>query len=94
MIDFELSTEIENLRQMIHAMAEGTMRPIAREYDEREHEEPSEWHEMMWSVSRGSTVGFGGGGEKSKDKSSKPSETFLTSSVTIEELSWGDAAST
>ena len=91
MIDFELSPEIENLRQMIHAMADSTMRPIAREYDEREHEEPSEWHEMMWSVSRGSTIGFGGGGKKSKDKSSKPSETFLTSSVTIEELSWGDA---
>jgi acyl-CoA dehydrogenase len=95
MIDFELSPEIEGMRQMIHAMAESSMRPIAREYDEREHEDPTEWHEMMWTVSRGSTVGFGG--EKSDKKKSaekkdeKPSERFLASSVTIEELSWGDA---
>jgi hypothetical protein len=65
MIDFELSSEIEGMRQMIHAMAESSMRPIAREYDEREHEDPTEWHDMMWSVSRGSTV-FGG--EKSDKK--------------------------
>ena len=93
MIDFELSPEIDGMRQMIHALAESSMRPIAREYDEREHEEPTEWHAMMWTVSRGSTV-FGG--EKSEKKSAekkgeKPSERFLASSVTIEELSWGDA---
>ena len=88
MIDFELSPQIENGRQMIHMMAEQTMRPISREYDEREHEEPTEWHEMMWSVSRGSEVTFGG---KSERKEKGPSERHLTSAVTIEELSWGDA---
>jgi acyl-CoA dehydrogenase len=85
MIDFEMSPAIENARQMIHMMAEQTMRPIAREYDEREHEDPTEWHEMMWSVSKGSDV-FGGAKEKKG-----PSERFLSSAVTIEELSWGDA---
>ncbi len=93
MIDFELSPEIDGMRQMIHMLAEGTMRPISREYDEREHEEPTEWHHMMWNVSRGSVVGFGGG-EKEKGESgkpAKPSERNLASSVTIEELSWGDA---
>ncbi len=35
MIDFELSPEIKNTQQMIHMVAEGTMRPISREYDER-----------------------------------------------------------
>ena len=60
MIDFEMSPQIENARTMIHMMAEQTMRPISREYDEREHEEPTEWHEMMWTVSRGSEVTFGG----------------------------------
>lgn len=89
MIDFELSPEIENTRQMIHMVAETSMRPIAREYDEREHEDPTEWHQMMWAVSRGSTaVEFGG---SKKEKSDKPSETHLTSTVSIEELSWGDA---
>jgi acyl-CoA dehydrogenase len=88
MIDFEMSPGIENARQMIHMMAEQTMRPIAREYDEREHAEPTDWHEMMWSVSRGSEVTFGGKAEK-KDKG--VSERNLASAVTIEELSWGDA---
>src|SRR5215475_9193761 len=90
MIDFEMSPSIENARQMIHMMAEQTMRPIAREFDEREHEEPREWHEMMWGVSRGSEVGFGGG-SKSDKKEKGPSERHLASAVTIEELSWGDA---
>jgi acyl-CoA dehydrogenase len=68
------------------------MRPISREYDEREHEEPVEWQKMMWEASRGSTVGFGGGEEpKEKKKSDKPSERMLASNVSIEELSWGDA---
>jgi acyl-CoA dehydrogenase len=88
MIDFEHSTAIENARQMIHMMADQTMRPISREYDEREHEEPTEWHNMMWSVSQGSEVGFGGG---KSDKSKGPSERHMASTVTIEELSWGDA---
>ncbi|MCP6756113.1 hypothetical protein NL533_31295, partial [Klebsiella pneumoniae] len=72
---------------MIHMMAEQTMRPISREYDEREHAEPTEWHEMMWSVSKGSEVTIGGG----KGDKKGPSERNLTSAVTIEELSWGDA---
>ena len=71
MIDFELSPEIENARQMIHMLAEQTMRPISREYDEREHEKPTEWHNMMWTVSQGSTVGFGGGDKSDKDKKEK-----------------------
>jgi acyl-CoA dehydrogenase len=70
-------------------MADQTMRPIAREYDEREHAEPTEWHEMMWNVSRGNEVSFGGGKSDKKDKG--PSERHLTAAVTIEELSWGDA---
>jgi acyl-CoA dehydrogenase len=89
MIDFEMSRQIENARQMIHMMAEQTMRPIAREYDEREHAEPTEWHDMMWTVSQGSEVTFGGG--KSDKKEKGPSERNLASAVTIEELSWGDA---
>ncbi len=100
MIDFELSTEIENYRQLIHMLAENTMRPISREYDEREHEKPTEWLEMMWNVSQGSAVTFGGSREK-KDgkraggaeasKNGGHSERFLNSAVSIEELSWGDA---
>lgn len=91
MIDFELSAEIKNARDMIHAAAEGMMRPISREYDEREHEKPWEFLNFMWEASR-STGGnmFGGSGGTKKEKD-KPSERSLAAAVSIEELSWGDA---
>jgi len=88
MIDFELSPAVENARQMIHMMAEQTMRPISREYDEREHEDPTDWHQLMWTMSSQSPVSFGG---SKGDKKQGPSEKNLTSCVSIEELSWGDA---
>ena len=89
MIDFELSPEIERTRQMIHMAAENAMRPIARESDEREHEKPWDFLNMLWNVSRSSSaVSFGGG---SKEKKAGPSTRFITTTVAIEELSWGDA---
>jgi len=87
MIDFELSPDIQRTRNMIHMLAEQAMRPIAREYDEREHEKPWDFLNMMWSASQGTAVTFG----DTKDKKSGPSTRHLASSVTIEELSWGDA---
>jgi acyl-CoA dehydrogenase len=86
MIDFELSPEIENTKQMIHMVAEHAMRPIAREYDEREHEKPWDFFNMMWAASQNSNpVMFGGGKE-----TTKASHRYLMSVVTVEELSWGD----
>lgn len=93
MIDFSLSPEIQNTQNMIHQVAETTMRPISREYDEREHEKPTEWLNMMWSASKG-LVSFSGGKKRdTKDANGerKPSERMLRSAIMIEELSWGDA---
>ena len=93
MIDFALSPTIENARQMIHQVAATTMRPISREYDEREHEKPTEWLNMMWSASQG-LVSFSGGKKRETtdaDGPRKPSERMLRSAIIIEELSWGDA---
>jgi acyl-CoA dehydrogenase len=90
MIDFELQPEIVNAKNMIHMLAEGAMRPIAREYDEREHEKPWDFLNMMWTASQTTNpVSFGGDGKK-KEKTT-PSFRNLQSAVTIEELSWGDA---
>lgn len=87
MIDFELSPEIENTKQVLHMVAEHAMRPIAREYDEREHEKPMDFYQMMWVASQTSSpVIFGGGKENQKT-----AERYLTAVVSIEELSWGDA---
>jgi acyl-CoA dehydrogenase len=85
MIDFELSDSIVNSRQMIHMVAEQLMRPISREYDEREHEKPTEFLETMWKVSAGTSFGA------DREAASGPKETNLASCVNIEELSWGDA---
>jgi acyl-CoA dehydrogenase len=90
MIDFSLSSETDNARQMIHMVAEQTMRPISREYDEREHEKPIEWLSMMWNASKG-MVSFGDVDKKPATVERKASERILRSTVMIEELSWGDA---
>src|SRR5438552_9463942 len=87
MIDFELSETVKTMQGMVHAVAEQAMRPIAREYDEREHEKPWDFHNMMWQVSSGNPIG-GSGERRSKEERS---ERNLTMCVSIEELSWGDA---
>src|SRR5581483_2727266 len=86
MIDFQLSDSVQTMQKMVHAVAEQAMRPIAREYDEREHEKPWDFLNMMWQVSNGNPIG--GGTERRKDA---PSERNLGMCVSIEELSWGDA---
>ena len=95
MIDFSLSPAIEKNRDMIHAVADGTMRPISREYDEREHEKPTEWLNMMWGASK-NMISFGDSKQK-KEANGKAeaverhsSERTVRSAVLIEELSWGD----
>ncbi len=90
MIDFSLPPEIENTRHLIHTVAESTMRPISREYDEREHEKPMEWLTMMWNASQG-LVSFGDGEKKAAKGGRNPSERQLRTAVIIEELAWGDA---
>ena len=90
MIDFSLSPEIDNLRTMIHMMAEATMRPIAREYDEREHEKPLDWIHMMWNASKG-LVSFGDDEKKEAKGPRRSSERQLRTAILIEEFSWGDA---
>jgi len=90
MIDFTLSPETTNTQRMIHTVADSTMRPISREYDEREHEKPTEWLTMMWNGSK-NMISFGESGKKATKSERKPSERTLRAVVLIEELSWGDA---
>src|SRR2546428_8032534 len=87
MIDFELSDTIKMMQRMVHAVAEQAMRPIAREYDEREHEKPWDFLNMMWQVSSGHPVS---GGTEKKPRQERPDRN-LAMCVSIEELSWGDA---
>ncbi len=59
MIDFELEPTVINRLKMYHGVSEHMMRPISREYDEREHEKPTQFFEMMWQASAMSDVQVG-----------------------------------
>src|SRR5438093_12997435 len=87
MLDSEMSEGIQTQRHVVHAVAEQAMRPIAREYDEREHEKPWDFLNMMWQVSSGNPVSAGG----EKKPQGERAERNLAMCVSIEELSWGDA---
>lgn len=90
MIDFELSPKVLEQKQLIRSVAEGAMRPISREYDEREHEKPWDFLKMMWDVSGGRSMTGDNPNETPAEKKG-PRENTLTAAITIEELSWGDA---
>ena len=92
MIDFSLSPAVQKSRDMMHSVADGTMRPISRKYDEREHEKPTKWLNMMWNASK-NIVSFGDEKQKQEpqEKTDRPpSERNVRSAILVEELSWGD----
>ena len=90
MISFDLSPRVAEMKNMIRSLAEQAMRPIAREFDEREHEDPTEFQNLMWSLSGGRLFGSGDDAPAT-EKPSGPREGNLAACVNVEELSWGDA---
>jgi acyl-CoA dehydrogenase len=89
MIDFELEPQVVSRLQMYHAVAENMMRPISREYDEREHEDPWQFFETMWQAQSLNDVGPAArstGGEQPAG----PKLRNLNTVITTEELCWGD----
>ncbi len=96
MIDFELEPQVVNRLRMYHTVAEQMMRPISREYDEREHEKPWQFYETMWQASALADVTTDGGGASKTGGEAKPAERGqrlrnLYTVLTTEELCWGDA---
>jgi acyl-CoA dehydrogenase len=75
MIDFELSPEDKVKVAEAHEVAEKHFRPISRQYDEQEHEEPWDLINYMWDIKqKGLLTGMGAAG-----------------ALMVEELCWGDA---
>ena len=75
MIDFELTPEEQASIERAHKQAEEELRPIARYYDEHEHESPDELINKMWQRrGEGGLIGLG-----------------IASALRIEETCWGDA---
>ncbi len=90
MIDFEFEPQVLNQTRMYHTVAEQMMRPISREYDEREHEHPWEFWRTMWSASQSlAPAAAAPGPGKSDDRA--PKLRNLYTCLSTEELCWGDA---
>jgi acyl-CoA dehydrogenase len=90
MIDFELEPQVLNQLKTYHMVAEQMMRPISREYDEREHEHPRQFWDAMWRASQ--SLGPAAADEKTsgKDGGTAKLRNFYTC-LSTEELCWGDA---
>ncbi|HXW83634.1 MAG TPA: acyl-CoA dehydrogenase family protein, partial [Candidatus Binataceae bacterium] len=91
MIDFELEPAVLNRLKMYHAVAENMMRPISREYDEREHEKPWQFYETMWQASSMASEMQVGAGRQSEPDHGRPRLRNLMTCASTEELCWGDA---
>ena len=103
MIDFELSDQVKQQRDMFQQLATAVIRPISREFDENEHEKPWDFINNMWQViqmqegyelrkAEKRAAAQAAGEERAKDRERKPSSATMVMAHMIEALSWGDAA--
>ena len=89
MIDFELSPHIEEKKEEMRRQAMEILRPLAREYDEKEHEIPWDYVNQMWDAEKADIaqqLADLEAGTKRRER-----EFFLKQIVMAEELSCGDA---
>jgi len=82
-ISFDMTPNTRKARDYYHRMAVEQMRPVARKYDDREHELPTEWVDYYWKQGRG--------GPQDMDLAG-PGDGFVQVCAQAEELCWGDAA--
>ncbi len=97
MIDFEAPESIQQQTQMSMLIAQNMMRPLSREYDEREaeHAKPMEFVNFMWEITKQQNA-MGGGrarrtdGDGQEQRERRPSLGSITLVHLIEAMSWGD----
>jgi acyl-CoA dehydrogenase len=89
MIDFEIEPQTQKRIDLFHTVAEQMMRPISREYDEREHDKPWDFLNAMWAASTASGGDPMGGGDANGQGAVKMRNLYTV--ATTEELCWGDA---
>ena len=90
MIDFELSPDLEEGRRNIEKQAFELMRPIAREYDEKEHEVPWDYVNKIWGASK-EELSQQLEDLKREGRIRREKEFYLKQIIAAEELSFGDA---
>lgn len=87
-IDFELDETVATVRDFVHAFAEHTLRPLAREADEKGHLPPETIKQLgQLAGNRASVMP-----EESADGAIRKSIGSMLAVVGSEELAWGDPA--
>ncbi|MCX6072200.1 MAG: acyl-CoA dehydrogenase family protein [Chloroflexi bacterium] len=99
MISFEIPDKVRNAVTLMTMVGENMMRPVARYFDDHEHEVPWDYINMMHDANK--QMG-GGGFVPSTDKPKKaegeapkkegPRVAYQRLAYSAEALSWGDAA--
>ena len=93
MINFKESEMEKQVKDLIHGMANDIMRPIARYYDEHEHQKPTELEPFRVILQAG---GMGSGRKKKSGEKKEIKQTDdkiggnVMGIVGAEELAWGD----
>ncbi len=95
MIGFDLPENFVQLRKAVKSMAENVLRPIARKYDEAEHEYPVEleiFRSMAGMASLGGSPKKEEEGQDKKKKGDMPEKIGATMAgvLATEEICWGD----
>ncbi|HEY7876452.1 MAG TPA: acyl-CoA dehydrogenase family protein [Actinomycetota bacterium] len=87
-IDFELDETVATVRDFVHAFAEGTLRPLAREADEKGQLPPETIKQLgQLAGNRASIMP-----EESAEGATRKSIGSMVAVVGSEELAWGDPA--
>ncbi|UCD85328.1 MAG: acyl-CoA dehydrogenase family protein [Deltaproteobacteria bacterium] len=95
MIDFEIPLNIKQMQKMLHEFSANNLRPISREFDEKEHEKPWDLINMVHAMTQGS--GFTGSirrrkqAKEAEKKDAGPAMGNVMAAILAEELTWGDA---
>ncbi|MBI5880168.1 MAG: acyl-CoA dehydrogenase family protein [Chloroflexi bacterium] len=97
MIDFETPESIQQQVQMLRYVAENMIRPISREFDEKEHEKPTELFNFMWETLKQQNLASyerqrkrAAEAAESGDKPRRASNASMATIHTIETMAWGD----
>jgi len=88
MISFERPREIEEQIEFVRQVALERMRPLARRFDDEEHQIPWDYVHYMWDTSLRTGRSFRSGAPRPAEGPSVVSQLLVH---TIEMLSWGDA---
>lgn len=93
MIDFSPPKPIQQISAVVRTVAENMMRPVARHFDENEHEIPWDYIEFMHNANKalGADTSLAASEPAGDKKDKREPIAFQRLAVIVEMLAWGDA---